>query len=195
MSVIAISFLTILFLLQIFLPKARLNNAGFLFLMTAIILVFGLAGFNSWQQYSAWQVDPAAKFLLPPYQDWNYFVFHARYNFFNPYLISLLMGVIFFLGAKKLNKKYDGRFFEEVEPYLLLISMFLLGTPGWLAYLFVFFAVYFLVNILITFYHLFINKNTGVRIPLFYLWIPVAISTIMISRWLAVLPAWQVLKF
>lgn len=197
MTVLAIFLLTLLFLLQIFLPKTRadLGRLGFLIVAIVIILIFGFAFFQSWQQYQLWSAGGQTMFLLPPYQSFDYFIYYARYHFFNSYLVSLLIGILFFFGAKKLNQKYDGRFFEEIEPYLLLVSLFATGTPGWIAYLFVFFAVYFFANASITIFHLVITKKSEVRIPLFYLWLPSAISTILISRWLSVLPLWQTLKF
>lgn len=195
MTVLALTFIATLFLLQLALPKTWLNKAGFLIFTVSLALVFGFAGFNSWQQYQGWLSGSTTKFLLPPYQSFDYFIFYIRFHFFNPYIVSLLIGLLFFFGAEKLNRKYEGRFFEPIEPYLLLISLFLAGTPGWLAYLVVFFGVYFLANISLTAYHFLITKKSGVRIPLFYLWLPSAISTIIINRWLAVLPIWQVLKF
>ncbi len=226
--------------------KDRLNQAGFLFFTASLVLVFGFAAFNSWQQFALWQSGERTKFLLPPYQSFDYFVYYARYHFFNPYLVSLLMGGALFYGAQKLNRKYGERFFEAVEPYLLLISLFLSGTPGWMAYLIIFLSIYLVLNLLLTFFHFVIphlpaagkleefirrpaensdssshselreesdseilhsaqddsvnapiiqGKKELPRIPLFYLWIPSAISTIIISRWLATLPMWQIMKF
>ncbi len=195
MTVLAIIFLTTLFLLQLWLPKARLNQAGFLISAFSVILVFGFAGFQSWKQYQLWSVGDTTRFLLPPYQSLDYFVYYSRYRFFNPYLVSGLMGILFFLGTRKLNLKYARRFFEDIEPYFLAVSMFVLGTPGWLVYLLVFLGLYLIVSLSITFYHLFMLKEGQIRVPLFYLWLPSAISTILISRYLVDLPLWQQLKF
>ncbi len=199
MSVIAISFLIILFVLQLFLPKSRFNRVGFLFLSVALTLIFSFAVYNSWQQYQLWQGDATAKFLLPPYQTFDYFVYYARYHFFNPYLISLMIGILFFFGAKKMNERFAGRFFEPIEPYLLMISLFVSGTPGWFFYLIFLLLANLAGNLYLTYKFHKTDKpdraDKSDRISFYYYWLSVAIFTILISRWLAVLPWWQMLKF
>ena len=196
---IAIIFLSILFLLQLFLPKTQLNRVGFSFFALSAVLVFGFAGFQSWQQYHIWLAGETTKFLLPPYQTFDYFIYYARYHFFNPYLISLLIGLLFFFGAKKMNKKYGERFFEPVEPYLLLISLFLSGTPGWLAYLIFLLLANLAGNLYLTYKFYKTDKSDSSdkahRVSFYYYWLPSAIFTILISRWLAILPIWQTMKF
>lgn len=169
---------------------------GLALLIAAIVLVFGNAGYLSWQQYYIWENSNLGKLLLPPYQNFDYFVFYARYKFFNPYLLSLFIGFLFLWAAKYFNKKYGENFFEPIEPYLLAVSIFLIGHPGWLFYLIILLSVFASINALITGYHLRLLKHKeSPRISLFYLWLPAAISTILISRWLAEFPWWKILKF
>lgn len=159
--------------------------------IAAIISIFGNAGYQSWQQYQLWKSDDLGKLFLPPYQDFNYFVFYARTRFFNPYLLSLFFGIGFLWAAKKLNKKYQERFFEPIEPYLLGTAIFLSGHPLWLFYLIILLIISLILSLVSGRW----SMVNGHRLSLYYFWLPVAIFTIIISRWLAVLPWWQTLKF
>lgn len=155
----------------------------------SVVLIFILLFYNSFQQYQSWSQNEVSKYLLPPHQSINYFIFYVLTRFFGPYLISLGAGLIFLLLAKILNKKYDERFFYPEEYYLGGISIFLTGHPGWL-----FYAVFLLIAyLLIHFYSLFIIHNPE-RLSLYYLWIPMAIFVIIISKWLGNLTLWQILK-
>ena len=170
---------------------ARRGLFGILFLCAAILLVFGFAVYESWQQYYIWENNDLSKFFLPPHRNFDYFVFYVRSRFFNPYLLSLFFGFLFLYAAKILNKKYSERFFEPVEPYLLGGLIFLLGHPLWFFYLIIVLTMNFLLS---TFYFLF-SKKKDYRFSFYYMWLPSAIFTILISRWLSILPWWQLLKF
>lgn len=145
------------------------------------ILIFGFAFYNSYAQYQAWLNNGFTKSFLPPYQNWDYFVFYSRYHFFNPYLLSLGMGILFFFGATFLNKKYDRRFFEDIEPYLMLTALFLSGTPGWLVYAFAFMTVYLFASLFYTFYEVILKKRESPRLPFYYLWLPSSLFTIILE--------------
>ncbi len=196
-----LAILAAIFAGQLIARKARsdANRGGFFGLAIFIIvigLILGNAGYLSWQQYHVWQNSKLGKLFLPPYQNFDYFVFYARTRFFNSYLISLFIGILFLWAGKYFNKKYGERFFEPIEPYLLGISIFLIGHPGWIFYLIILLSVFVAINALITSYHLRFLKHKEIpRISLFYLWLPAAISTILISRWLAEFPWWEILKF
>jgi len=180
-------------------PKARLGKFelfGILSLMAALGFIFGFAIYRSFLQYQFWKSNELTKFFLPPYQNFDYFVFYARTIFFNSYLTSLFIGSLFLWAAKYFNKKYAERFFEPIEPYFLAISIFLIGHPGWLFYLIMLLSVFLAINIFITSYHLFFFKHKEIlRISLYYFWLPAAISTILISKWIEALPWWKMLKF
>ena len=197
MNFVALAILISAFILQLAMPRARFSNRrnGFLIFAGSLLLIFGFAFLNSYRQYQLWINNEFTKIFLPPYQNWDYFVYYARYHFFHPYLFSLATGMLFFTGATFLNKRYEERFFETIEPYLMLTALFLSGTPGWLVYAFVFLSVYLLASVAMTFHEVVIKKGESPRLPFYYLWLPSAISTIIISRWLVELPQWQIMKF
>ena len=156
----------------------------------SIILIFILLFYQSYQQYQVWSQNELSKFLIPPYQNISYFIFYVGVRFFAPYLISLVVALIFIFSAKALNKKYDERFFEPEELYFGAISLFLVGHPGWLFYS-VFIIIFYL---LIHLYSLFIIHNSSNRISLYYVWLPTAIFVILISSWLQKFSLWSLLK-
>jgi|SRR3989344_5700032 len=191
---IALTILIIVLVMQLIVAKARLKKVGFLVLAASALAIFGWAGYQAFQQYHLWKNNEVSQFLLPPYQSWDYFVFYARTRFFNPYLLSLLIGLVFLWAAKMLNKKYQERFFEPIEPYLLAMSIFLVGHPLWLFYLIILLFLFLIINFALSTFHFWLNKEMP-RISLYYFWLPAAIFTIIIiSRWISSLLWWNLLK-
>ncbi|MDE2021272.1 MAG: hypothetical protein KGJ13_13130 [Patescibacteria group bacterium] len=197
MTIIALTVLAIVFLAQLLIPKARFatKRNGLLLFVAASIAVFGNAVWLSVSQYHLWLSSGVGKFFLPPYQSFDYFVFYSRARFFDPYLLSFLLGILFLIGAAVLNRNYGELFFEPIEPYLFGTALLLGGTPGWFAYGAVLFTLFFLEVLSVTIYAVGIRKQAPPRVGLYYLWLPAGIFTIMISRWLSMLPWWQMLRF
>ena len=179
------------------LPRFKLSNTWkaeslkiiksvFLF---SVVLILLLLFYSSYRQYQIWSHGQIARFLLSPYNQ-TYFIFYVAFRFFLPYLISFLAGILFLLLSKYFNRKYENRFFCPEEPYLAALSIFLTGYPGWLIYL----TALILSYLFLHFVSSIISSRRGGRIPLYYLWIPVAIFVILIQKWLETLPLWSLLK-
>ena len=192
MESLASAFSGIVFLLQIVITKTRFATArsGFLLLIFAVALIFGLAADFSYQQYQLWKSDSISQYFLPPHQDFSYFIFYARTRFFNPYLFSLVLGLAFLAAAKIFNKKFGERFFEPIEPYLLATAIFLTGHPAWIIYLIALLISAIIFSSVISYW----SPMKERRLSFYYLWLPAAIFTILISKWLSALPWWQTLK-
>lgn len=193
---LAIGILVLSFGAQIFLRNisdfARQKIFKIIFWI-AIIAIFGVSLYWSFKQYLLW-LNPSqqfsfTKFLLPPYQDIGYFLKYAFMRFWMSYLISLVVGLIIFYAAKNLNKKYGGRFFEAGELYILPLSFFLTGHPGWLIHV----ILILLIGAGFSAYQFWKNKEQT-RFSLYYLWLPTAFSVIIISKWLAAASWWLALK-
>ncbi|MBN2197708.1 hypothetical protein JW698_00710 [Candidatus Wolfebacteria bacterium] len=157
---------------------------------SSFILIFCWSFFQTFILYNQWEKNAIAKFLIPPYENINYFIFYSGIEFFAPFIISLFFALLFFFFAKKLNKKNNECFFEPEEPYLGAMALFLTSHPGWLFYFIVILFVYLFIHI----YSLFFIHKSSFRIPLYYLWIPVGIFVIIIQRFLELLPLWNLLK-
>ncbi len=154
-----------------------------------VFIIFTLLFYQSYLQFEVWSHNELSKFLLPPYQTLDYFIYYSFFKFFAPYFMSLLASLIFLFTAKFLNKKYQERFFEQEELYFGALAIFLVGHPGWLFYAVILITFYFLLS---TFYFLLLKRQK--RLSLYYWWIPVGIFVILIERWLQVVPFWQLLK-
>jgi len=158
-------------------------------LIFSIIAIFSLLVYFSYRQYIAWQAVEPSKFLLPPYQGINYFLGYIGARIFAPYLISLAAAILFLFSARKLNKKYEERFFEAEEPWFGALAIFLTGWPALLFYFIGLITFYFLLS---TFYFLCYGKET--RVSLYSWWIPLAIIVIIINTYLIRLGIWKLLK-
>ncbi|MEK7593224.1 MAG: hypothetical protein AAB464_00700 [Patescibacteria group bacterium] len=111
-------------------------------------------------------------------------------KFFGPYLISLIFAFLFFFVAKYLNKKYQERFFYEEEFFIGALAIFLIGYPLAIFYLIGVISIYLLAHFVLAG----ASKNFGERLSTYYLWLPIAISVILISEWLVGLEWWRLLK-
>jgi hypothetical protein len=191
MQEIALVILSIALILQLSMGKTPASRGffGLFIFIFATTAILGWGIFLSWKQYLLWEGNELGKLLLPPHQSWDYFIFFSRSRFFNQYIISLIFAIIFSVSAGYLNKKSGGKFFEPAEPYLLATAVFLSGHPGWLFYL----VFILLFGAVLSGWH-FLRIRHEQRLSFYYLWLPGALFTILISRWLADLPWWQILK-
>lgn len=196
MDALVLLLISIFFLAQLVFGKTRfafmrVGFFGSLLFFVAIIAVFGFAKYQAWQQFIVWKSNDLSKLFLPPYQDWSYFVFYVRTRFFNQYLFSLATGLIAMEIARRFNRKYDNRFFEPLEPYLIGIGTFLAGYPLSLFYIPIVLVAGMIASGILSF----TGMPSGWRLSLQYLWLPMLLLTILISRWFALLPWWQTLQF
>lgn len=170
--------------------RSYLERQGKLIFVLAVAAIAGLGFYFTFNQYQAWLGDPLTKFLLPPYQDINYFVLYSFIHFFAPYLISLIAGLLLFFIMRVLNKKFEERFFEKEEPYLAALSLFLVGHPDWLVYIATLILVYLLIHA-----SRFVIARQSERLPLYRLWAPIAFFVILLNEyWLNAAYWWPLLK-
>ncbi len=196
MDAIILLLISIFFLAQFVFGKTRfafmqIGFFGFLMFLIAVVAVFGFASYQAWQQYGVWANSDFSKLFLPPYQDWSYFVFYVRTRFFNSYIFSLAAGLIAMAAARYLNKRYQFRFLDPLEPYLVGIGTFMTGYPLCFLYIPLVLTVGTIASSVLSLK----GMPNGWRLSLYYLWLPIALLTILVSRWLALLPWWQMLQF
>ncbi len=170
-----------------FLNPLILSKYIFIF---SILFIFVFLSYQSFRQYEIWTQDKISIYLLPPYNSIAYFIFYISTRFFAPYLISLVISILFLFSAKILNKKYQGRFFYPEELYFGALAIFLVSHPGWLIYLVSIIFIYLLLHVFLSI----ISHFSLQRLSLYYLWLPIAIFVILISEWLKNILIWQVLK-
>jgi len=167
----------------------QIKVTKYIFILS-IFLIFSALCFQSYQQYQIWSGNELSKYLLPPHQNINYFIFYITKRFFAPHLISLAAGLLFLFAAKKLNQKYQERFFYAEEYHFGALAIFLVSHPGWIFYCVFVILLYLLIHI----FSFFISRFSSPRLPLHYLWLPAAIFVIIVSGWLQDLTLWSLLK-
>ncbi|TSC96257.1 MAG: hypothetical protein Athens071426_599 [Parcubacteria group bacterium Athens0714_26] len=148
-------------------------------LFVAITAVFGNAVYLSVIQYLTWKSSQLTIGLLPPYASIGYFLRYAFVHFWLPNVFSLVAGLLVFAAANYFNKKHEQRFFEPGEIYVITLSFFLVGHPGWIIYTF---FVLLLCTILSSVN--FLARGRSSRFSLYYVWLATAFFTIIIDKWL-----------
>ncbi len=154
-----------------------------------IFIIFGLIGYEAIRQYLFWLHDPLARFLLPPYQSFNYFGVYTLARFSGPYLISLGLALMILQATKTINRRRGELLFEKEEPYLAATSIFLVGHPGWLIYLIFLLGIYLLWHLVFR-----LRGAKDIRLPLYRLWAPTAFFVILLNEyWFSQTNWWQLL--
>ena len=111
----------------------RFIKPAVIFVIISIILKIILEFYG---QYYIWSHGDASQGLLPPYTPINYFMGYCAYRFIWPVLASILVGLVFIVLAKILNKYFGQRFFEDDEPWHIIYGLIIVGHPYWIFYIF-----------------------------------------------------------
>jgi len=140
-----------------------------------------VAGIYSYLQFMAWvSAPPPARYLLPPYQSINYFLFYVFARYWANYILAFLLSLLTLGGARWLNRRYGERFFYPEEPYLIASAIILIGSPLWLFYLISVLAIYCLYILI---WVLIMRKN--IRVSFYYFWLPIGIAFLLAISWLS----------
>ncbi|HNW96695.1 MAG TPA: hypothetical protein PLQ44_02210 [Candidatus Paceibacterota bacterium] len=167
----------------------RFIKPAVIFVLISITLKIILEFFG---QYYIWMHGDASRGLLPPYTSINYFLGYCAYHFAWPVIAAILVGWIFIVLAKILNKRFDQRFFEDDEPWHLIYGLIIVGHPYWIFYIFAvigFAVVFYLFNLI------FKKMRFGQVFSLYRFWIPIALIVMVFSEWIIKIPFLQSLKF
>jgi hypothetical protein len=167
----------------------RFIKPAVIFVLVSIVLKIVLLFFG---QYYIWSHGDNFKGLLPPHTPISYFIGYCAYRYAWPVIAAILVGLVFIVLAKILNKRFDQRFFEDDEPWHIIYGLVIVGHPYWIFYIFavIGFAVVFYIYNLI-----FKQIKFGQVFSLYPIWIPVAFIVIIFSEWIIKIPLIQSLKF
>ena len=144
------------------------TTAAFIFASLLLITIY---------QYIVWRHDPVSKFLLPPYQGIYYFLQYAATRFFGPWLTAAAIGLVAWYVTRRMNARFDDRFFEDDEPCIFGFAVFLAGYPACL-----FFIVFmFIAGLLWSLGYAILGKG---RASFYYLWFPTAMFAILYVHFL-----------
>jgi len=158
-------------------------------LFILVLFFFVLVGiYVTYNQYQTWEATDFTRHLLPVYNE-GYFYFYTFTRILAPHLLSLLFGLTLFWVMRWLNKRHEHKYFEEEEPYLMLISTLVVAYPGCLLY-FAFILLAYLVWHVVG-----LVSGSRRRLPLYALWPSVGFLTfVLIQYWLVDTPLWLILK-
>jgi hypothetical protein len=154
----------------------RIYKILFLFAVAAVIFYYL---YLVYAQYLAWREGGITKFLVPPHESVFYVFGYHFTRFVLYYLASLGAALLFFWAANYFNRKHNLRFFENEEPYLGALSIFLLGNPAWNHA-----WIYYVVALLVVAVILSLVKShwskRSERLSLRFLWLPLAILVVLV---------------
>lgn len=167
----------------------RFIKPAVIFVLVSVILRIVLLFFS---QYYIWSQADASKGLLPPYTSISYFIGYCAYHFVWPVLAAILVGLVFIVLTKILNKRFDQRFFEDDESWHIIYGLVIVGHPYWIFYIF---AVIGCAVAIYLFNLIFKRMKFGQVFSLYSLWIPLAFIVIIFSEWIIKIPLIQSLKF
>lgn len=178
-QIFALAILLIFLILQIGRRPWQINfffwaKIGFWGSLAGAVLYYGYLVYN---QYFIWFIGgPPTIYLLPPYESIGYVFSYHFIRFGLGYSISLLAAVLFLAAAVWHNRRHQEKFFEKEEPYLGALAIFLAGTPGGLFYFGGLIFVYFIFHLGLGLVR---RPEKEFRLPLYWLWLPLAILVIM----------------
>lgn len=144
------------------------------FWIVSVLAILNIQTYWSVIQYRTWESNPLSQYFLPPHQDISYFLGYVGARFFGPWILAFVASLFFSWVARFFNKKFNERFFEKEEIELIALGTFLTGWPGFLFYL----GVILIFGTLISIFYQILAKG---RLPLYYFWMPFAISAIIIK--------------
>jgi len=147
------------------------------FFYFVVLCIFGLLTYWTYLQYSLWASGGASKYFLPPYQGITYFIGYVGVRIWGPWIVALFFALLIPFAARAAHKRLGERFFEDEEPYLIALGIFLSGYPGFLFYI----PVVLILGLLLTTCYSLLTKR---RAPFYFLWMPAAIIAILITHFL-----------
>ncbi|MDO8602031.1 MAG: hypothetical protein Q7R62_02820 [bacterium] len=133
--------------------------------------------YNTALQYLAWATGGSVtRFLLPPYNTIGYFLFYSFTEFWANYLIAAALGAIGYFAIRNYNHRHKEMLFYPEESLLCFLAFLMVGHPLWILYL----ILLLLAVLLGTLYTHLISK-TRARVSFYYLWLPLALLTLILS--------------
>jgi hypothetical protein len=111
-----------------------------------------------------------------------WFLGYVSLHFWNEFIVSFPIAILFAWIGYFFNKKYQERFFEKEELYLIALGILLVGYPGFLFYI----PFVLLASIIVSA----ISMKRGERLPLYYFWMPVAIAVVFVIHFWASQQLW-----
>jgi len=142
-------------------------------------LVFLILCFYSYLQYQAWQANEFTELFFS--EGLGYFTRYVLYRFFGQYIVSFIAAIVFLYAARMYNRRHHENIFYVEEPYLVALSIFLVGHPLWILYLGLTAVLYSLFSIGYNARYRKTRRFETPRISFYYGWLPTALFVILMK--------------
>lgn len=159
-------------------PLLVRHRAAIFWVCTGII--FGLLLYQTREQFLLLaNSGPPSKYLVPPYNGIGYFLLWSWSWLWSRYLIALAGSLLLLCAIMSASANWRSKRFEEEEPYLLALSLVLVGHPFWIFYFFAVVLAYALYTATRAW-----RQATTQRVSFYYFWIPIALVVVGLTPWL-----------
>lgn len=186
-QIVSLVLLTCLLLIQ-HKYQGLLKKPCFVFITTLSFIITSLS-IATYLQWSLFSSSEPAKFLLPPYAPWTYFIQYVWSWIWSQYLLALGGALLIALGVWLAPKPWKELRFSEGEPLLIVSGLLLVGHPYWIFYIggvLLLYCIYTLARAW--------RAPTRERVSFFPFWIPTALLVVLVTPILKELPLMQLLS-
>ena len=144
--------------------------------------------YRTYIQWEAFAGAPPAKYLLPPFAPWSYFIQYCWSWIWSQYLLAFGGALLIFCSITTAPKEWRDVRFEKFEPIILSLGLLLVGHPYWIFYFFGVVLTYLLYALVRAW-----RFPNSQRISFYNFYLPTALLVILLTPLLKTLPFMQVL--
>ncbi len=148
-------------------------------LFGSFLIIICVFTYLSREQFLIWQGNGLSKYLIPPYREISYFGWYVYRHIWAPYMLSACAAILIACAAVYANRRRGGVFFEAEEPYFIAFGIFMIGYPGWVAYLLLVLSAYLFVSV----GHRLVSGVAG-RTSFYRFWLPCAAIAFLVKAYL-----------
>lgn len=156
----------------------KTHKTVFFISLAGVFLFYLYLVYARYQDWSA-DIGGIGKYFVPPHTSIFYVFGYEFTRFLIYYLVALAVAVLFLFSAKYLNYRFGGKFFENQEPYLGALSVFLLGHPDW-GYAWIYYIAAVLASAVVGSMVMSHWLKKTERFSLYWLWLPIAILVALV---------------
>jgi hypothetical protein len=154
------------------------------------LILFALFASLLYRTYFQWELfsaAPPAKYLLPPFAPWSYFIQYCWSWIWSQYILAFGGAAILFASISATTKEWRDVRFEEQEPLILSLGILLVGHPYWLFYFLTTLSLYLVYTLIKAW-----RFPGSQRVSFYGFYLPAALIVILLTPLLKTLPFMQV---
>jgi hypothetical protein len=143
----------------------------------SVSLVLGII-YLLFLSYAAYErFEPGILKAFNVYEGMAWFLPYIRFHIWNTYLVSFIVSLLFFFGARFLNSRREGMLLYDDEIWVAATSIFLVGYPGILFYGMLMAGILLIGSLIQT-----LSRGGGERFSAYFLWAPAALFVILMIQ-------------